>query len=328
MIALTTKALTASPRLRSGRGGPPRGEVAEIQRTRMLAAAVDAVAEVGYGRMTVAEVIARARVSRKTFYDVFNDREHCFFVAFEEGVERASRLAREAYANEQDWRSGVRAALARVLALMDEEPHHARLCVVEALGAGEQVLERRARLLAEVAAVIDQGRLVPEAMGGPPAVTAEGIVGAISSVLYSRLFESSSEPLADLLGPLMSVIVLPFLGARAAGHEMRGQLHAFRGNGRGATRSTHWDPLKSLNMRLTYRTARVLAVIAEQPGASNRAIAEGSGVTDQGQISKLLTRLARLELVENLGEGHLRGAANAWYLTRRGSEVEAATRTR
>jgi hypothetical protein len=69
-------------------------------------------------------------------------------------------------------------------------------------------------------------------------------------------------------------------------------------------------------------------VIAEQPGASNREIAEGSGIVDQGQISKLLTRLARLALVENLGGGQERGASNAWHLTPRGAEVERATRRR
>jgi DNA-binding MarR family transcriptional regulator len=81
-------------------------------------------------------------------------------------------------------------------------------------------------------------------------------------------------------------------------------------------------------MRLTYRTVRVLMVVAEAPGASNREIAEGSGIADQGQISKLLNRLARLELVENTGDGQEKGAANAWHLTPRGEAVERATRPR
>ena len=81
-------------------------------------------------------------------------------------------------------------------------------------------------------------------------------------------------------------------------------------------------------MRLTYRTVRVLMVIASSPGASNREIAERSGIADQGQISKLLDRLARLELVENTGDGQEKGAANAWHLTSRGEAVERATRPR
>ena len=81
-------------------------------------------------------------------------------------------------------------------------------------------------------------------------------------------------------------------------------------------------------MRLTYRTVRVLVAIGANPGASNREVAEGSGIADQGQISKLLRRLEGLQLVENHGEGQVKGAPNAWYLTERGTQVERATRAR
>jgi hypothetical protein len=58
------------PSLRPGPNGLPRGQVTEIQRGRMLTATVEAIEEVGYARLTVAQVIGRAKVSRKTFYDV------------------------------------------------------------------------------------------------------------------------------------------------------------------------------------------------------------------------------------------------------------------
>ena len=64
--------------------------------------------------MTVAQVISRARVSRKTFYDIFADREDCFLAAFEQAVSQAGLLAREAYERETAWREGIRAALATV----------------------------------------------------------------------------------------------------------------------------------------------------------------------------------------------------------------------
>jgi hypothetical protein len=70
----------------------------------------------------------------------------------------------------------------------------------------------------------------------------------------------------------------------------------------------------------------VLMAVAARPGASNRAVGEGSGISDQGQISKLLARLCALGLVDNTGEGHPRGAPNAWRLTARGAEVEGAIR--
>jgi AcrR family transcriptional regulator len=316
-----------TPRLRPGPNGLPRGQVTEIQRSRMLAAAVEAVEEVGYARMTVAQVIGRAKVSRKTFYDVFADREDCFLAAFDLAIAQASALAEEAYQGEQGWRDGVRSGLARLLMFLDDEPGLAKLCVVEALGAGARVLERRAQVLEELAAIVDRGRAVPNATGEPPDVTAEGVVGAVFAVLHTRLLEEGREPLTNLLSPLMSMIVLPYLGARAASRELsRPALDVHQGARPARSRSK--DPLEGLEMRLTYRTVRVLMVIAEHPGASNREIAEGSEIADQGQISKLMTRLARLKLVENTGEGQERGASNAWHLTERGAQVERATRPR
>ena len=327
-MAFIYKTRSVTPRLRPGPNGLPRGQVTEIQRSRMLAAAVDAVEDVGYARMTVAQVIGRARVSRKTFYDVFLDREDCFLAAFEQALEQASAIAREAYRQEGAWREGIRSALARLLMLMEEEPGLAKLCVIEALAAGERVLDRRAEVLDRLAQVIDEGRSLTSTTREPPDVTAEGVVGGVFAVLHTRLLDEDDSPLTDLLGPLMSMIVLPYLGTRAASRELARpalEVSAHR-HTRGQLRSR--DPLEGLKMRLTYRTVRVLMVIAVHPGASNREIAEGSGIIDQGQISKLMNRLARLELVENRGEGQEKGAANAGHLTARGAQVERATRPR
>lgn len=327
-MAFIYKTRSVTPRLRPGPNGLPRGQVTEIQRSRMLAAAVDAVEDVGYARMTVAQVIGRARVSRKTFYDVFADREDCFLAAFEQALEQAASVAREAYQQETAWREGVRSALARLLILMDEEPGLAKLCVVEALAAGERVLERRAEVLDRLAAAIDEGRTLTSTTREPPEVTAEGVVGGVFAVLHTRLLDDDDAPLTDLLGPLMSMVVLPYLGARAASRELARPALEVPVDRQTRSQARNRDPLEGLKMRLTYRTVRVLMVIAGHPGASNREIAEGSGIVDQGQISKLMNRLARLNLVENHGEGQEKGAANAWHLTPRGAQVERATRPR
>jgi len=305
------------------------GRVTEIQRSRILAAALAAVEDVGYQRMTVAQVIARARVSRKTFYDVFADREDCFLAALEQAVAQARRLVKHAYESEGAWRNGVRAGLAELLFFLDEQPGLARIVLVEALGAGPRVLERRASLLDEVAKVVDRGRLVTSAAREPPEVVAEGVVGAVFAVLHTRAFEENRhDRFASLLGSLMNIVVLPYLGSRAASRELTRPAPTSRRDVDADSLAHTHDPMAGLTMRLTYRTVRVLVVIAEHPGASNREIAERSGVTDQGQISKLLARLARLELVENNGEGQEKGGSNAWRLTARGARVERATRPR
>jgi hypothetical protein len=50
-----------------------------------------------------------------------------------------------------------------------------------------------------------------------------------------------------------------------------------------------------------------------------------AGITDQGQISKLLSRLEGLELVHNEGD-ESSWTPNGWHLTPRGVEVEQAIR--
>jgi AcrR family transcriptional regulator len=319
-------------RLRPGPNGMPRGQVTEIQRTRMLAATVEAVEEVGYARLTVAQVIGRARVSRKTFYDLFDDREDCFLAAFDEALDQLGELVSEAYHAETRWRDGVRSGLLALLRFMDEEPGLARMVIVEALGAGPRVLERRAEVLEQVKEVIDRGRSgagarTPRSTEKPPDVTAEGVIGAVFAVLHTRLLARGRESFSALLGPLMSMIVLPYLGPRAASQELTREAPKPTRRRR-PPRRTARDPLEGLDMRLTYRTVRVLTFIGEHPGASNREIAEGAGIADQGQISKLLTRLERLELVSNTGDGQIKGASNAWNLTDRGAQVERATKPR
>ena len=331
-MASKDKTRSTGPRLRSGPNGLPRGQVSEIQRSRMLTAAAEAVEEVGYAGLTVAQVIARARVSRKTFYDLFEDREDCFLAVFDQAVDQISALVGEAYAREPGWREGMRAGVLAMLRFMDDEPGLARICVVEALGAGPRVLKRRTEVLAQLRVVVDEGRSsagarVARATTESPDVTAEGVIGAVFAVLHSRLLARSREPFTALLGPLMSMIVLPYLGARAASSELTRKPPPLPKRKKPPRRAVK-DPLEGLDMRLTYRTVRVLTFIGEHPGASNREIAEGAGIADQGQISKLLTRLERLQLVHNIGEGQIMGSSNEWYLTDRGGQVERATRPR
>ena len=74
---------TAPARLPRGRHGLSREEVVESQRGRLLRAMADAVADKGYAETSVAEVIARAGVSRETFYEQFSSKEDCFHDTFD-----------------------------------------------------------------------------------------------------------------------------------------------------------------------------------------------------------------------------------------------------
>ena len=303
-------------------------QVTEVQRARMLAATVQVVGELGYEKMSVARVTGRAGVSRRTFYDLFEDREACFLEAFAETVARARGLVCAAVVGQRDWRGRVRAGLAALLELFADEPLAARVLVVDALKAGPAVHERRARVVAELIAVVEGGRAQVRGGREVAPLTGEGVVGAVLAVVHARLMAGGEGggggggSLTELLNPLMAMIVLPYLGTAAAEKEQARPLP----RGHRVGKRPVGDPLGGLDMRLTYRTLRVLGAIAGSPGASNRAIADWAGVADQGQISKLLARLESLGLIHNSGGGLPKGEPNAWELTGRGREVEQAIR--
>jgi AcrR family transcriptional regulator len=194
--------------------------VTEVQRARMLAATVQVVGELGYEKMSVARVTSRAGVSRRTFYDLFEDREACFLAAFVDAVERARGLVCEAAVGEREWRSRVRAGLGALLGFFEEEPFAGRLLVVDALKAGPVVLERRARLVAELIEVAEGGRAQVRGGRELAPLTGEGVVGAVLAVVHARLSGRAPGSLTGLLNSLMAMIVLPYMGAAVAEREL------------------------------------------------------------------------------------------------------------
>jgi DNA-binding MarR family transcriptional regulator len=157
-------------------------------------------------------------------------------------------------------------------------------------------------------------------------LTAEGVVGAVLSVIHARIVASGEGRLAELLNPLMAIVVLPCLGAAQVRRELERPLPAMPAHGDDPGAPLESDPFKDAGMRLTYRTMLVLGAIAAHPACSNRQIGEAAGVSDQGQMSKLLARLKRLGLIANSGQGHAKGEPNAWSLTATGRQVEQSIR--
>ena len=311
----------------SSGGASARFQVAEMQRARLLGAAVATIGELGYAGASVAHITARARVSRRTFYDLFANREDCLLAVLGDAVERISGEIASADLTGPAWRERVRGGLLAILSFFDREPVLARVCVVDALQGGPRVLAWREKVLTGLARALDEGRGESPRSQECTSLTAEGLVGAAFAIVHARLISKKQrEPLRDLLGELMSLIVLPYLGPGAARSEQRRSVpplprseRAAQEEARGAGVET--DLLADVPMRLTYRTALVLDGIAKHPGASNRVVGESAGIFDQGQVSKLLARLQRLGLTANTGVGHTKGEPNAWSLTPLGTRV-------
>ncbi len=306
--------------------------VSDIQRARLLAGAVGVIDELGYPRTTVGQITTRARVSRRTFYELFTGREECLVALVDHVVEQVTAELAELDLDGHSWNQQIRAGLATILSFFDREPALARVSVVHTLRAGAAVQERREHVIAGLVAAVDRGRLHGARGEACGALTAEGLVGAALAIICTRLQRPAPAPLSGLLGELMALIVLPYMGPAAARRERDRQVLAGSAEARAAdaTSSGAQDPLGGVRMRLTYRTARVLEGVADLATRgslpSNRMIASLAGVTDPGQISKLLSRLERLGLLVKASEGHAKGEPNAWMLTPQGEQVAQSIR--
>ena len=295
----------------------------EIQRARLLHAALGLTVVGGYASVTVSALVSAAGVSRKTFYDHFRDREDCLLALLDESFSQIGAVVVPAWEAQGDWAQRLRSALVAALGYLESDTVSGALVISYLTGRGPMRPELRARVLERLCEVIDEGRLHMAPRYEVPPLAAEFVVGGVLAVIDAQLREPSPQ-LVALANPLLWTIVLPYLGPGAA----RRELARTAPTDRLASTPPVEDPLRRLNIRLTYRTARVLEVIAHSPGVSNAAVATGAGVNDQGQISKLLTRLAGIGLIENVGPGQPRGGANAWKLTEDGQRLEEAIRRR
>lgn len=294
-----------------------RPSVQDEQRTRVLEVMAEIMAERGggAGSASVTEILTRAGVSEAVYAKLFGDRETALLAAFDLGVERAAASVYPPFAAEPRWLDAIKAGLAGFLRFLEAEPALGRLLVVYSMGGGERVLRRRIEVLGVLGAILDRGRSEGPARAHQPAeVVAEGVLGATHAIIHNELLASSPRPPIELFGSLVSVIVLPYLGAAVARREISRPAPPphprVTVSDRGDAQA--WPRVR---MSLTYRTRRVLVAIRDYPGASNREVAERAGIVDQGQISKLLTRLQARRMIEKAGGRRTRGAPNSWRLT-------------
>ncbi len=219
--------LSASPEtdilavLPRGRHAAPRAVVRETQRARMLEAMVQTVAEKGYANVAVADVIQRAGVSRKTFYEQFANKEGCFLAAYDVGVDRLLAAIDDALAERApDWLAASRAAVEVYLARMAASPAFARAFLIEVLGAGPAALARRdvvqGRFADQLAAIHRRARAdLPEIPDVGPH-TFRAAVGAVNELVTAHVLARGADTLAELTDAILDVHLALLVGRELA----------------------------------------------------------------------------------------------------------------
>jgi len=194
----------------------------------MLEATSQAVSELGYADLTVAAILERAGVSRKTFYEHFADKEECFLAAYDVFSEGLVRAVSDAYNAPVEWRDRVRDGLAEFLRVLASEPAFARMCIVEVLAAGEAALQRRDGVLRTFGVFFEAGRREASGDQDLPKLVSESVVGAIYELVYARILRNRTKELPDLLPDLMYISLVPYLGREQATRAYRAAAQARR----------------------------------------------------------------------------------------------------
>ncbi|HEX4807177.1 MAG TPA: TetR/AcrR family transcriptional regulator [Conexibacter sp.] len=202
--------------LPSGRHGLPREQVVRSQRLRILTAMIAVAGADGYAATTVTSVLARASVSRKTFYEQFADREHCFLAAAEAVLDRALDGLRAAYAPAGPWPERLRRTLAWGLDALAAHEAEARVVLVELPAAGPRALALRDRALHELTPLFAPGfDAAPAGVAVPPSMPV-AVVGAVGELLGARIRHGGVAELPALLPDLLYCALAPFTGPIAA----------------------------------------------------------------------------------------------------------------
>jgi AcrR family transcriptional regulator len=183
-----------------------REDVARNQRARMYGGMIEAVAERGYARTTVAHVIALAGVSRRAFYEQFDNKEACFLATYDIVVARARKVVLDAWTQERGWANRLHGACRALLDDVAGQPNGPRLVLVDSLGVGPKARERM------TLAATTFERIVTMAFQADPngeelsPLTVKALVAGIRHVAFTRMYEQRERELYTLTDELLDWI--------------------------------------------------------------------------------------------------------------------------
>lgn len=182
----------------------------------MYIGVLEAVAERGFSATTVADIVARANVSRRTFYQQFRDRDDCFLAAFEAAVELvvAQLDASVASTPHSDWRTLIRTTLAEYLQALADNAFCATALHIEALAAGPAVASQRRRMKSILAqrmqAAFHIGRGTGDIPTDIPDNVFDALIGAIDDRIRDCLQGPGPQALPDLNTHLYQITLALF----------------------------------------------------------------------------------------------------------------------
>jgi AcrR family transcriptional regulator len=186
-------------KLRPRPNGPPRAQVIANQRARLCGAMIEAVAAQGYTAVSVAGLCRLAGVSKRTYYELFANKEACLLATYDGTVACARARIVSALRGASDWEEGLRAAIAALVLASEERPKAARLACLEAPVAGPAASARCARASLELERIVASSFARAPHAARPPALLVRGVACGVERVVRLGLLEHDGVDIAALV---------------------------------------------------------------------------------------------------------------------------------
>ena len=169
-------------------------------RARVLEGMAHAVSRKGYAETTIADIVAEASVSRRTFYEHFESKAACLVALYEAASHNALKVLRGAIDAQHGAHLRIENALRAYLGCMAANPVLVRTLFIEILHLGPEGLASRRRVNREIAGFIVQT---------VPAISpqlAMAIVGGINELVLEYIEQDKVGQLAELVEPASRLV--------------------------------------------------------------------------------------------------------------------------
>jgi AcrR family transcriptional regulator len=170
----------------------PRERVAAHQRERLVEAMVQAASERGVVATTISDIVARAGISRRTFYEHFDNKEHCLLATYDTVVETEVQRLLAIPDPDAGWLDQLEAIIRALFDAIADRPDAARLICVEMGASGAVGVQRWADGATRFERFISAGFERVPGPGTIPDPVARAVVGALRKIIYTRVREQRS----------------------------------------------------------------------------------------------------------------------------------------
>jgi AcrR family transcriptional regulator len=189
-----------------------RAELRASQAGRLICAVADCVAARGYAATSVADIIAVAGVSRKTFYEHFDGKEACFLASYDTGAHAIFQAMTDAVEGLDGWRSVLDAVFSTWLEFLQADLAFTRAYMIEFWAAGDAARdrwqERRDRTTGLLKTLHRQARREDPTIVPVSDTVLAAVVGGTNRVVISHVLAGRSEPLTSLKPELLGFIAM------------------------------------------------------------------------------------------------------------------------